>query len=151
LNFNNNGVVTDYNMAEAELRVIDTARQDAIRLSHPMQFDARAEISYMRCLMIIYDTILPKLEQRKNQDIYRDKKKVIDAHFAELKELSFKEYRHALKIYERSNSLIPASRTFMDKSDFLFQRLMILKDNLGMGLRHSDAMSDEGAFERAAD
>lgn len=145
------GVITDWSMSAAELIAIDKARNDALKLFHPLHFDARVEIAYLNSLLIIYYTILPKVETTKNKVVYKEKHNDITALIAELKLLSVKEYRHAVKVFERSGLMVPASRLFLDKSEDLFKKLMILKDNLGMGLRHSKPISLEGAFDRAAD
>lgn len=142
---------TDWNMAQAELMVIDAARRDALVIYLRLRFNALLELTFLDLLNFIYLTISPKLMLKKNENIFKTEIDGIAEGFKACSELAVKEQRRAKRAYSFDGSSRPASAEFMTESFKLFSLLMRVKDGLGLGLTHSENIGVHDSINRAFD
>lgn len=142
---------TDWNMAQAELMVIDAARRDALVVYLRLRYNALLELTFLDLLNFIYLTISPKLELKKNKNIFQKEIDDITASFEKCRELAVKEQRRAKRAYSFEGVSRPASAEFMTESFELFRLLMRVKDGLGLGLTHSENIGVRDSINRAFD
>lgn len=145
------GSKTKFNMAEADLLVIDKARTNAHQLQLQFRYDASVGVTIVDLCRIMYKVINAVLDNEKDRNIHNKDIKRINELFVKCDFSSKKERKRALRRYGEKFVFTSPSDELYSEIDELLTLLYSLKQKLGMGLQKQVDVDFTSTWKRAAD